>query len=316
MDMALMLSRTKSSVILCFVLAIALLTLACSTASVPANNATAADATSPGQPTTQSPPQLANPDLILTTTTSTQDSGLLDVLIPLFERSTGYKVKAIAVGSGAALAMGERGEADVLLAHAPADEVKLVNSGAAINRLLVMHNDFVLVGPSGDPAGVKGLASASDGLKRIASSGALFISRGDNSGTHKKELDLWAAASATPSGGWYQQSGSGMGQTLSIASEKNGYTLTDRATYLALKKNLDLQVVLEGDASLLNIYHVMQVNPKKHAKVNSVGAKAFVDFMVSGQSQEAIKAFGVDKYGEPLFFPDAGKPEPSMSGGK
>lgn len=253
------------------------------------------------------PPKPANPDLILATTTSTVDSGLLDVLVPEFEKKTGYKVKTIPNGTGAALKMGEDGNADVLLVHAPASEKKLVDNQTAINYQLVMHNDFIIVGPANDPAGVKATKTSADAFKAIAAKQAIFVSRGDDSGTDKKEKDLWKAAKITPSGAWHQESGSGMGQTLNIASEKNGYTLTDRATFLANKKNLKLEIVLEGEASLLNIYHVMQVNPEKFPKVNKDGAKAFVDFMVSPETQKLIGEFGKDKFGQSLFFPDAGK---------
>lgn len=250
-------------------------------------------------------------EIILTTTTSTQDSGLLDVLIPKFEEKTGYKIKPIAVGTGQALAMGEKGEADVLLVHAPKDEKKLVDSGVGINYNLVMHNDFIIVGPAGDPAGVKGLKSV-DAFKKIADKRSTFISRGDESGTHKMEKSLWEAAGVKPEGSWYQQSGSGMGQTLNIANDKQGYVLTDRATFLAQKNNLKLEILVEGDKSLLNIYHVMQVNPEKFSKVNKDGAKAFVDFMISPDTQKLIGDFGKDKFGQSLFFPDAGKKEEDL----
>lgn len=264
----------------------------------------------------QAPPRPSNPDVILATTTSTQDSGLLDLLIPLFEQKTGYKVKTIAVGTGQALAMGEKGEADVLLVHAPASEKPLVEKGVAINRRLVMHNDYVLIGPASDPAGVKGSKTAAEGLKKIAEARAIFVSRGDDSGTHKKEKELWAKAGITPDGAWYQQTGQGMGQTITIANEKAGYTLSDRATYLAQQKNIQLQILLEGDAPLLNIYHVMEVNKAKFDKVNADGAKAFADFLLSQEGQEAIKNFGVEKFGQPLFFPDGGKVEADLTGGK
>ncbi len=245
-------------------------------------------------------------DVILATTTSTQDSGLLGVLIPKFEEKTGYKVKTIAVGTGAALTMGEKGEADVLLTHAAKDEQKLVDSGVAVNYQLVMHNDFIIVGPANDPAGVKDSKTA-DAFKKIAESKSNFVSRGDESGTHKMEKNIWTAADIKPEGSWYHESGTGMGATLNMANEKNSYTLTDRATYLAQKKNIDLEILLEGDKALLNIYHVMQVNPEKFDKVNAAGGKAFVDFMIDAETQNIIEDFGKDKYGEPLFFPDAGK---------
>lgn len=251
--------------------------------------------------------------IILSTTTSTQDSGLLDVLIPIFEKNTGYFVKTIAVGSGQAMAMGQKGEADVLLVHSPAAEKKFVAEGFGVNRRIIMHNDFVIVGPPEDPIKIKGIKSASEAFKKIASANVLFMSRGDNSGTHAKEKAIWSATRINPEKEkWYQQTGLGMGQTLSVASEKKGYTLTDRGTYLALKKNLSLDILVEGDAILLNIYHVIEVNPNKWPKVNAAGARAFADFMVSKEAQDIIKTFGVDKFGSPLFFPDAGKKEEEL----
>jgi tungstate transport system substrate-binding protein len=203
--------------------------------------------------------------------------------------------------------MGEKGEADVLLVHAPEAEQKLVDAGVGINYQLVMHNDFILVGPAADPAGARG-RPAPEAVKAIAVKEALFISRGDDSGTHKKELSLWKKAGVAPLGArWYQESGQGMGATLLMASEKQGYTLTDRGTFLAQKSNLRLDTISEGDQALLNIYHVMQVNPEKFSRVNAAGGKAFVEFMVDPATQKIIGEFGKDKYGAPLFFPDAGK---------
>jgi tungstate transport system substrate-binding protein len=251
--------------------------------------------------------------IILATTTSTQDSGLLDVLVPIFEKKTGYFVKTIAVGSGQAMAMGQKGEADVLLVHSPEAEKKFIAEDYGINRRIIMHNDFIIVGPPEDPAKLKGIKSSSEAFKKIASEKALFLSRGDNSGTHAKEKTVWKATGINPEGEkWYQQTGLGMGQTLSVAAEKKGYTVADRGTYLALKKNLGLDILVEGDAILLNIYHVIEVNPSKWPKVNTAGAKAFADFMVSKETQEIIRAFGVDKFGSPLFFPDAGKKEEDL----
>jgi tungstate transport system substrate-binding protein len=247
-------------------------------------------------------------NIILATTTSTQDSGLLDVLIPIFEKKTGYFVKTIAVGSGQAMAMGQKGEADVMLVHSPDAEKKFVEEGYGINRRLVMHNDFIIVGPADDPAKIKDVKSATEAIKLISEANALFLSRGDNSGTHVKEKTLWKKADINPIGQkWYQETGLGMGQTLNVASEKKGYTLTDRGTYLAIKKNLGLDILVQGDAALLNVYHVMEVNSAKWPKANAKGAKAFADFMVSKKTQKKIKTFGVDKFGSPLFFPDAGK---------
>ena len=250
-----------------------------------------------------------NPDIILATTTSTQDSGLLDVLIPMFEEQTGYRVKTIAVGTGQALAMGEKGEADVLLTHAPASEKPLVESGAVTNYQLVMHNDFILVGPSSDPAKVKDLKSVADAFKSISETSSIFVSRGDDSGTDKKEKGIWKDINIPNEGSWYQETGQEMGQTLNIASQKEGYTLTDRATFLAQKDNLQLEIAVQGEKSLLNIYHVMQVNEEKFPKVNADGAKAFVEFMIDSKTQDIIGEFGMDEYGEPLFFKDAGKTE-------
>jgi len=258
-------------------------------------------------------PQVSAADqknLILATTTSTQDTGLLDVLNPLFESKTGYFVKTIAVGSGQAMAMGAKGEADVLLVHSPAAEKKFIADGNGVNRKLVMHNDFVIVGPPADPAGIKGMKSAAEAFKQIAAKDAIFMSRGDNSGTNAKEKEIWKAAGINPEGQkYYQQTGLGMGQTLSVAAEKKTYTLTDRGTYLSLKKTLGLDILVEGDKSLLNIYHVIEVNPAKFSKLNVHAAKAYGEFLVTKEVQDIIAKFGVDKYGSPLFFPDAGKPE-------
>ena len=249
-------------------------------------------------------------NLILATTTSTQDMGLLDVLVPAFEKQSGFMVKTIAVGSGQAMTMGQKGEADVLLVHSPDAEKKFMEDGFGTRRLLVMHNDFIIVGPAADPAKIKGTQSSAEALKKIGAGGGTFISRGDKSGTHSKELSLWKAVGVTPEGqAWYQQTGLGMGQTLNVASEKAFYTIADRGTYLALKKNLALDILVEGDKSLLNVYHVIEVSQAKWPKVNAAGAKAFADFMVAAETQKIIGGFGVDKFGSPLFFPDAGKPE-------
>ncbi len=267
----------------------------------------------PTPPTPTIPPKPANPDMILATTTSTADSGLLDVLLPLFEKKTSYKVKPIAVGSGQAMTMGQKGEADVLLVHAPDSEVQFLKDGHGINRRLVMHNDFVIVGPAKDAASIKGTKSVVETIKKIAAAQSLFLSRRTNSGTDQAEDKIWKAAGITPKGqSWYQESGQGMGASLTIASEKEAYTIADRATYLATKKNLSLDVLVEGDTLLLNIYHVIQVHPQKSAQINAEGAKAFVEFMVSPEVQQVISKFGIDKYGQPLFFPDAGKKESDL----
>ncbi len=246
-------------------------------------------------------------EIILATTTSTQDTGLLDVLVPEFEKDTSYNVKVIAVGTGQALAMGERGDADVMLVHAPSSEKKVVDEGVGLNRRLVMHNDFVLLGPSSDPAGVKGTTKAIDALTKIFDKGAAFISRGDDSGTDKLEKALWKKVNLDPKGkSWYEETGQGMGASLQVANQRDAYIMSDRGTFMA-SKNLSLVIVLEGDPGLLNVYSVMEVNPDKFSLVNGLGGKAFADFMVSEKAQNIIKDFGVEKYGRPLFTADAGK---------
>lgn len=247
-------------------------------------------------------------DIILATTTSTRDSGLLDMLIPRFEAQSGYRVKLIAVGTGAALQMGRDGNADVLLVHAPEAEETFMREGHGEARFPVMHNDFVLVGPSDDPAQVRGHI-ITHALQRIAAAEARFLSRGDDSGTHKKERTLWAEAGINPNGtAWYNETGQGMGATLTIASEKQAYTLSDRGTFLAMRNALALDILVEGDERLINPYHVIIVSPKKHPAVNVDGARAFADFLIAPETQARIGAFGVETYGQPLFVPDAETP--------
>jgi tungstate transport system substrate-binding protein len=250
--------------------------------------------------------------IILATTTSTQDSGLLDILIPVFQAKTGYIVKAIAVGTGQALKMGARGDADILLVHAPEAEKVLINDRSAIERKLVMHNDFVVVGPPDDPAAAANKTLAPESFKQIADTGSTFVSRGDDSGTHKREVAIWNEAEISPAGDWYLESGQGMGATLRIASEKRGYTLTDRGTYLALQHTLDLKILIEGDQSLINPYHVMRVNPDKWPAVNHQGAEAWSDFLLSPEVQALIGHFGQEEFGRPLFIPDGGKSEEQL----
>lgn len=253
----------------------------------------------------------SKPGIILATTTSLQDSGLLDFLIPLFEKQTGYRVQAIAVGTGQALKMGEEGNADVLFVHDPELEKLFMENGYGKDRALVMHNDFVIAGPASDPAKIKGLPIV-DAYKAIAEHRAVFISRGDDSGTHKAELALWNKAEINPQDSlttWYLESGQGMGASLTIASEKNAYIFTDRATYLANKANLSLEILVEGDKALLNVYHVITVNPQKRPQVNYDGAIAFLKFLTTPEIQNIIGKYGDEEYGQPLFIPDAGKPE-------
>lgn len=254
----------------------------------------------------------AQQEIIFATTTSVQDTGLLDVIVPIFEKESGYRVKAVAVGTGQALALAGRGEADVVLAHAPDTEKKYIADGALTNRRLVMHNTFLLAGPAADPAKVKGTGKAIDALKKIAGAKATFVSRGDDSGTHKLEKKLWEQASLKPAGEWYLEAGQGMGRTLSIAGEKQAYLISDRATYLAFQQTTGLAVLLEGDPVFLNVYHVMEVNPEKFPKVNAKGGKAFADFLLSAAVQDMLKTFGKDKFGEALFHPDAGRTEAEL----
>jgi tungstate transport system substrate-binding protein len=274
---------------------------------VACNTATPAFTQAPTQPA-----KPANPTLILATTTSTQDSGLLDVLVPDFEQKTGYTVKTVAVGSGEAMKMGQECNADVLLVHSPAAEVTFMSDNYGSDRRLVMHNDFVIVGPFSDPAGIRGLKTAMETFTKIADTQSPFISRGDDSGTNAKELAIWKSANITPEGDWYIESGQGMLATLQIASEKAAYTLTDRATYLSNHANLQLDILVEGDAPLLNIYHVIVVNPANCRSVNNTGAIAFSDYMVSPATQTLIGNFGVEKFGSALFTPDAGKDESTL----
>ncbi len=253
------------------------------------------------------PAQAQSNTVILSTTTSTQDSGLLDALVPLFEKQTGLTVKTISVGTGQALALAARGEADVALVHAPSVERRYVEEGKMRHRRLVMYNDFVIIGPEDDPAKIKGMPKAVDALKRIAGTRSRFVSRGDKSGTHVLEQGLWKQAGIEPKGTWYIESGQGMGQTLGIANDRRAYTITDRGTWLAFQKRISLLILVEKDKPLLNIYSVMEINPANGPRVNVAGGKAFADFMLAPETQAVIRTFGVDKFGQPLFVPIAGK---------
>jgi tungstate transport system substrate-binding protein len=255
-------------------------------------------------------------NIILSTTTSTQDSGLLDVLVPLFEKQTGYSVKTISVGTGQALALAAKGDADVTLVHAPSLEQKYIAEGKLLNRRLVMYNDFIIVGPKDDPAQIKSRRTALPAFKRIEEAKARFVSRGDNSGTHNLERSLWKLAGIEPKGAWYIESGQGMGATLGIANERDAYTLTDRGTYLALGKRVALPILVEGDKLLLNIYSVIEVNPANGPRINVAGGKSFSDFIVSPRIQAVIKTFGLEKFGQPLFVPIAGIREEDIGGSR
>jgi len=244
-------------------------------------------------------------EIILATTTSTRDAGLLDALLPVFERESGYRVLVVAVGSGQALAMAKRGDADVVLAHSPDAERELEAQGFVINRRRVMYNDFVLVGARDDPAKVRGMTDAAEALRKIARTGSPFLSRGDKSGTNALELKLWDAAAVKPAGDWYRETGQGMGSTLTIAQERRAYTLSDRGTYLAWRARWDLDIMVEGDPVLANQYHVMEVSPRNAPRVHTSGARALADFLVSARGQRLIGAFGVERFGRPLFVPNA-----------
>ncbi|MBI3169590.1 MAG: substrate-binding domain-containing protein [Chloroflexi bacterium] len=301
---------TTRNILLTLLLVLSLTVTACGSSTptvAPVTEEVVAPAT---EAATEAPTEVAapaNPNIILATTTSTQDSGLLDVLVPMFEKQTGYTVQTIAVGTGEALKMGEEGNADVLLVHAPSSEVTYMDGGNGTDRFLVMHNDYIIVGPAEDPAAIKDLGPK-DAFVAIFNASAPFVSRGDDSGTHKKEVSFWQKAELDPVGqAWFFETGQGMGASLTVASEKQAYILTDRATYLANKDNLQLEILLEGNNALLNVYHVITVNPTKSDKINYDGALAFANFMVADATQEVISQFSVEKFGAPLFVPDAGK---------
>lgn len=253
------------------------------------------------------PARAQSSTVILSTTTSTQDSGLLDALVPRFERQTGRTVKTISVGTGQALALAARGEADVVLVHAPSLERKYLEAGKLQNRRLVMYNDFVIIGPPDDPARIKSRPTAVDALRCVAETRSRFVSRGDRSGTHVLELGLWKQAGLEPRGAWYIESGQGMGQTLGIADDRRAYAITDRGTWLAFQRRISLPILVEKDRALLNLYSVLEVNPANGPRVNVAGGKAFADFMVAPETQAVIRTFGLDRYGQPLFVPIAGK---------
>jgi tungstate transport system substrate-binding protein len=244
--------------------------------------------------------------IILATTTSTADSGLLDFILPDFKAKTGVQVDVIAVGTGQAIELGQNGDADVLLVHARSKEDAFMDEGHGVRREDVMYNDFVVVGPADDPAGIKGVAKIKKAFGMMADAEATFVSRGDESGTHVKEKAIWKEVGIEPAGDWYVSAGQGMGAVLVMAGEQQAYTLTDRATYLAVKlEGLDLEIMVEGDAMLFNPYGVIAVNPDKNDKINNDLANQFIDWIVSLETQEMISTFGVAEFGAPLFVPDS-----------
>ncbi|WZL72130.1 substrate-binding domain-containing protein [Clostridiaceae bacterium 35-E11] len=263
--------------------------------------------TAPAEEPVQETAQIENTSIIMATTTSTENSGLLGYLLSVFKEDTGIEVKVVAVGTGKALKMGEDGEADVLLVHAKASEEAFVAAGHGLERFDVMYNDFVIIGPKDDPAMLHDEAGSDvvKALQLISENQAKFVSRGDDSGTHKKELGIWETANIEPAGDWYLSAGKGMGDVIQMANEVNGYTLSDRATYLSMKDNLDLDILVEGDSQLFNQYGVIAVNPNKNDQINHEGAQAFIDWILSEKAQGLIGEFGKDKFGQPLFIPNA-----------
>ena len=249
------------------------------------------------------PPLLEHPRLRLATTTSTDNSGLLGQLLPEFTQDTGYTVDVIGVGTGAALSLGEKGDVDVVLVHARAREDEFVAAGFGVERKHVMYNDFVVLGPAADPAGISDAESSAEAFRLIAESGADFVSRGDNSGTHFKELEIWTVAGITPAGSWYKEAGQGMGAVITMADDMQGYTLADRGTFIAMKETIELKVDFDGEASLFNPYGIIAVNPKRHPHVNFDGAMALIDWIVSERGQRLIEQF--TRGGDQLFYPDA-----------
>lgn len=261
-----------------------------------------APATEPGDAKGSS----ASQTLVLATTTSTENSGLLAHILPDFETEYNVEVDVVAVGTGQAIKLGEDGNADVLMVHARSREDAFMDAGHGVRREDLMYNDFVMVGPTADPAGLRGLVDAAEAFRRLAQAGSVFVSRGDDSGTHTKEKAIWAAAGVEPSGDWYVSAGQGMGAVLTMANEQQAYTLTDRATYLARTlEGIDLEIVVEGDSILFNPYGVMVINPEKGTHIKTELANTFTDWLVSLSTQEKIGQFGVEEFGSPLFTPDS-----------
>jgi tungstate transport system substrate-binding protein len=252
----------------------------------------------------------STPSITLATTTSVQDTGLLDMLLPLFREQTGIEVKVVAVGTGQALELGRRGDVDVLVVHDAASEKQFMDEGFGSSRKEIMYNDFLLVGPANDPAGIKGERSIVEAFRKLAKKGDLFVSRGDDSGTHKREKSIWKQLNLEPKGPWYIEAGSGMAAVLRMADQKKAYTLCDRGTYLTLHQGMDMHIMVEGDPMLINHYSVIVLNPAKHHHVHHELAQRFSDFLLSPETQKRIGEFGVEQFGHPLFIPDAGAPQP------
>ena len=250
---------------------------------------------------------IAQDRLVLATTTSTENSGLLDVLIPPFEEKYNARVDVVSVGTGKAISLAENGDADIILVHARDAENEFVEAGFGVNRRDVMYNDFVISGPASDPAGVKGMENASEAFSEIAQSNSSFVSRGDDSGTNKKELSIWASTDVEPSGNWYIETGQGMGASLNVANEKEAYILADRGTYLAYSSDLDIEILVEGDSELFNPYGIIPVNPAYHTHVNYQMAMSFVGYITSHQGQKIISEYTA--YGKVLFYPSAIRPK-------
>lgn len=291
----------KLSVIALLLLAIFM--VACSSPAAP-DTQTPDDTPPAGQ---TEPAEQAKGEIILSTTTSTDDSGLLDFILPEFTKDTGYDVKVVAVGTGQALQMGRDGDADVLLVHAKASEEEFIAEGHGVERFDVMYNDFVLLGPKNDSLNLKEKADSNiaEALSIISKSGETFVSRGDDSGTHKKELQIWKESNIEPKGDWYVDAGQGMGAVNQMTDELQGYTMSDRATFLSMRDSLDLDIVVENDPKMFNQYGVIAVDPGKNDKINADGAQAFVDWILSDKAQGLIEEFGKDTYGQSLFIPNA-----------
>lgn len=307
----------KISFLLSILLLFALILSACAAPAAP-TEAPAQPTQAPAEPTEVPPTQAPEPTpeatsrvleegkLILATTTSTEDSGLLDFILPDFESQAGVDVDVIAVGTGQALTLGEDGNADVLLVHARAREDEFMDAGHGIRREDVMYNDFVILGPEADPASIKGMTNAAEALSKIAAAEAPFVSRGDESGTHTKELSVWKAAGIEPAGDWYISSGQGMGEVLIMSAEQQAYTLSDRATFLALsKEGLELAILVEGDPVLFNPYGVIAVNPDKNPAIQNELANQFIDWIISLPTQEMIESYGIEDFDQSLFIPDS-----------